>query len=86
MAKSCIDVLGSHEDRVWSKSNEFTLVLHGDSLRFLVSLAVEKRHPLCQGDCKNAFCQGILPPDVVTIVCLPAGNPEAEPNENWLLQ
>jgi hypothetical protein len=41
-AKSCIVVLGNDEDRIWSKSDWFAPVLHGDSLRFLVSLAVEK--------------------------------------------
>jgi hypothetical protein len=61
-AKSWIVVLGNHEDRVWSKSDRFASVLCSDTLRFLVSIAVGKRHPLRQGDCKNAFCQGILPP------------------------
>ena len=37
------------------------------------------------GDCKNAFCQGILPPDEVTIVRPPSGDPDAEPGEFWLL-
>ncbi len=39
--KSCIAMLGNHEDRVWSKSDWFAPVLRGDSLCFLVSLAVE---------------------------------------------
>ena len=84
-AKSRIVVLGNHEDRVWSKSERFAPVLRGDSLRFLVSLAVEKRRVLRQGDCKNAFCQGILPPDEITIVRPPAGDPYVDPNEYWLL-
>jgi hypothetical protein len=62
-AKSRIVVLGNHEDRVWSKRDPFVPVLCQDTLCFLVSLAVKKRHPLCQGDSKNAFCQGILPVD-----------------------
>jgi hypothetical protein len=86
VAKSCILVLGNHKDRVWSKSDRFAPVLRSDSLRFLVSLAVEKRRPLRQGDCKNAFCQGILPPDEITIVRPPSGDPEAKPNKYWLLQ
>jgi hypothetical protein len=48
-------------------------------------MAVKKRCLLCQGDCKNAFCQGALPPEEVTIVRPPLGDPEAEPNEYWLL-
>jgi hypothetical protein len=84
-AKSWIVVLSNHEDLVWSKSDCFAPVLCSNSLRFLVSMAVEKHCPLCQGDCKNAFCQGILPPEEVTIVRSPSGDPKAEPNEYWLL-
>ncbi len=85
-AKPCIIVLGNHEDRVWSKSDWFAPVLRGDSLHFLVSLAVEKRRQFCQGNYKNTFCQGILPPDKITIMRLPAGDQEANPKEYWLLQ
>jgi hypothetical protein len=48
-------------------------------------MAVRKRSPLCQGNCKNTFCQGILPPEEVTIIRPPSGDPKAAPNENWLL-
>ncbi len=85
-AKLRIVVLGNHEDRPWSKSNKFAPILRQDSLRFLMSMAVASRCPLCQGDCKNAFCQGILPPDEITIVRPPSGDPEAEPEEYWLLK
>jgi hypothetical protein len=85
-AKSRIVVLGNHEDHIWSRLDRFAPLLRGVSLHFLISLAVGKRHPLCQGDCKNAFCQGILPPDKITIVRPPAGDPETNPNEYWLLQ
>jgi hypothetical protein len=67
-AKSWIVVLGNHEDRLWSKLDKFTLVLCGDLLCFLISMAVQKHHCLHQGNCKNAFCQGILPPEEVTII------------------
>ena len=85
-AKSRIVVLGNHEDRLWSKSDRFAPVLRQDSLRFLASLAVEKRRALRQGDCKNAFCQGILPPEEITIVRPPSGDPDADPHEYWLLR
>jgi hypothetical protein len=85
-AKSRIVALGNHEDRVWSKSDRFAPVLRGDSLRFLVSLAVEKCRPLRQGDCTNAFCHGVFPPEETTIVCpAPSGDPESDPQEYWLL-
>ena len=85
-AKSRIVVLRNHEDRVWKKSDKFAPVLRQDSLCFLTGIAVASRRPLCQGDCKNAFCQGILPPDEITIVRPPSGDPEASPDEYWLLK
>jgi hypothetical protein len=85
-AKSCIIVLGNHEDQIWSKLDRFAPVLRGNSLCFLVSLAIMKRHTLCQGDCKNAFCQGILLPEEITIIRPLAGDPDADPNQYWLLQ
>jgi hypothetical protein len=85
-AKTQIVVLGNYEDRLWSKSDKFAPVLQSESLCLLVSMVLEKQHPLCQGDCKNAFCQGILPPKEVTIVCPPLGDPGANPHKYWLLQ
>lgn len=85
-AKSRIVVLGNHEERNWSKSDSFAPVLRQDSLRFLTSLAVEKRRKLKQGDCKNAFCQGILPPEETTIIRPPSGDPDASKDEYWLLK
>jgi hypothetical protein len=84
-AKSRIIVLGNHEDRVWSKSNKFVPVLCQDSLCFLMSMAIAARCPLHQGDCKNAFCQGILSLDEITIIHPPSGDPEAVPAKYWLL-
>lgn len=84
-AKSRIVALGNLEERFWSKSDRFAPVLRQDSLWFLTSLAVEKRRALRQGDCKNAFCHGILPPEETTIVRPPAGDLDAEPHEYWLL-
>jgi hypothetical protein len=80
-AKSRIVVLGNHEDRIWSKGNWYAPVLWSDSLRFLVTMAVSKRCPLRQDDCKNAFCQGVLPEDKITIVRPPSSDPKAQPNE-----
>ena len=85
-AKSCIVVLGNHEDHVWKKSDKFAPVLRQDSLCFLTSMAVTSHHPLCQGDCKNTFCQGNLPPGKITIIRPPSGDPEASPREYWLFK
>ena len=85
-AKSRIVVLGNHEDSVWAKSEKFAPVFRQDSLRFLTSMAVASRRPLRQGDCKNAFCQGILPADEITIIRPPKGDPDAASDEYWLLK
>jgi hypothetical protein len=39
-------MLGNHKYHVWSKSDQFAPVLHGDSLCFLVSLVIQKQWPL----------------------------------------
>jgi len=85
-AKSQIVVLSNHEDRVWSKSDKCAPVLHPDSMRLMVSLAVEQHRTLKQGNCKNAFCQGILPDTKITIVKPPIGGPDAGKDEYWLLK
>jgi hypothetical protein len=79
-------VLGNCESCEGSKSNQFALVLCFDSLRYLVSLAVQHCCGLKQGDCKNAFCQGILPPEEITIIRPPSGDPDAAKDKYWLLQ
>ena len=80
-AKTRIVVQGNHEDQVWTKSEKFAPVLRADSLRYIVSMAVQKRRLLKQGDCKNAFCNGELPEDEITIVRPPNGDPSAAKNE-----
>ena len=85
-AKSRILVLGNHEDRIWTKSEKYAPVLRPDTLRLIVSMAIQQRRTLKQGDCKNAFCQGILPPDEITIVKPPIGDPDAKKDEYWLLK
>ncbi len=85
-AKSRIVVLGNHEDPVWTKSKKYAPVLRPDTMRLMVGMAVERRHTLKQGDCKNAFCQAILPGDKITIVKPPIGDPDAKKDEYWLLK
>jgi len=85
-AKSRIVVLGNHEDQVWTKPEKYAPVLRPDSMRLMVSLAAEQCRTLKQGDCKNAFCQGILPDDEITIVKPPIGDPDADKDEYWLLK
>ncbi len=73
--------MGNGESWEWSKCKRFPPVLRFDSLRFLVSLAAQKRRGLKQGDCKNAFCQGVLLPEEITIIWPPSGDPDAAKDE-----
>jgi hypothetical protein len=85
-AKSRIVVLGNREDRIWTKPEKYAPVLQPDMLRLLVSMAVNCWCTLKQGNCKNAFCQGILPDDKIMIFKPPIGNPGAEKDKYWLLK
>jgi hypothetical protein len=76
--KSCIVVLRNHEERFWSKTDKYAPILRPDTMRLIVSMAVEQQRTLQQGDCKNAFCQGILPLDEITIVEPPNGDPDTK--------
>jgi hypothetical protein len=83
-AKSCIVVLGNHEDRVWTKPEKYAPILWPGTMRLFVGMAV--RRILKQGDCKNTFCQGILRDEDITIVKLPIGNPDIKKDKYWLLK
>jgi hypothetical protein len=85
-AKLRIVVLGNHEERIWTKSEKYAPILCPDTLRLIVSMTVQRRRTLKQGDCKNAFCQGVLPPDKITIVKPSIGDPDAKKDEYWLLK
>jgi hypothetical protein len=85
-AKSRILVLGNHKDWIWSKPEKYAPILHPDTLHLIISMAVQQRRTLKQGDCKNAFCQGILPPDEISIVKPLIGDPDAKNDEYWLLK
>ena len=62
-AKSRIVALGNLERRIWSREDKYAPVLSSTASRLLVSMAVEDGRKLKQADCKNAFCNGILPDD-----------------------
>jgi hypothetical protein len=55
-------------------------------MRLIVSMAIEGQRTLQQGNCKNAFCQGILPPGKITIAKPPLGDPDAKKDKYWLLK
>jgi hypothetical protein len=75
--KSYIVVLGICKERVWTKPEKYTPVLHLDSMHLMVSLATEHHRTLKQGGCKNAFCQSVLPDDEIIIVKPPIKDPDA---------
>jgi hypothetical protein len=64
-AKSRIVVLRNKDPHQWSKGDYFSSVTTQSAVRLLVSLAIEHNKVAQQGDCKNAFCNLILPEDEV---------------------
>ena len=78
-AKSCIVVLGNLERRIWSREDKYAPVLSSTTSQFLVSMAVSDGHYLKQANCKNDFCNGILPEDGICIVKPPIGCPRSSP-------
>ena len=73
--KSRIVALGNLERKIWSREDCYAPVLSGPASRLLLSMAIEDGRRLKQGDCKNAFCNGILPDDEVCIVRPPQDCP-----------
>ena len=85
-AKSRIVALGNLEDCEWAKHKRYAPVLQYSSIRLMASLAIQRKRVIQQGDVKNAFCNADLPPDEVTIVRPPAGDPDVKPGEYWKLK
>ena len=82
-AKSRIVVLGNLERRIWSREDRYAPVLSGSASRLLLSMAIEDGRRLKQGDCKNAFCNGILPDDEICIVRPPQDCPRSKKGIYW---
>ena len=84
-AKSRIVALGNLEIRVWFREDKYASVLSSTVARLLVSMAVEGGRRLKQVDCKNAFCNGVLPKDEICIVKPPANCPHSKRGTFWKL-
>ena len=84
-AKSRIVALGNLERRIWSREDKYAPVLSSTGSRLLTSMAVESGRRLRQGDCKNAFCNGILPDDEICIVKPPMNCPRSKKGTYWKL-
>ena len=84
-AKSRIVALGNLERRSWSQEDKYAQVLRATACRLLVSMAVSNGHCLKQGDCKNAFCNDVLPDDKIYIVKPPIGCSQSKPGSFWKL-
>ena len=84
--KSQIVVLGNFEDCPYQKYQRYAPVLKYISLRLLTAKAVGYKRILQQGDCKNGFCNAILPDNEVTVIRPPIGDPDFQEYEYWLLK
>lgn len=69
--------LNSHE---WIKNGCNDPVLSMLELRFLVSIEVNHRSPLLNGNIKQAFCNSILHPTYQHIIRKSAGFTNSKPN------
>ena len=67
-AKSPTVALGNLERQSCSRKDKYAPVLSATACCLLVSMAVADGRFLKQGDCKNAFCNGVLPDDEICIV------------------
>ena len=72
--------------QTWLKPDKFAPILCPDTMCLIVSMAIERHRTLQQSNCKNAFFQGILPLDEITIIRPPIGDPYAKKDEYWLLK
>ena len=84
-AKSRIVALGNLQKRIWSREDRYTPVLSTSAAQLLMSMAVGNGGRLKQGNCKNEFCNGILPNDEIFIVKPPSGCPCSDPGTWWIL-
>ena len=85
-AKSRIVVLGNQDKKYYKKTDKYAPVLTQNQLRLLTALVISKQCSLRQGGVKNAFCNGILPPDE-TVICIPPKDcPFSTPNTYWKLK
>ena len=84
-AKSCTVALGNLEQRIWPQEDKYALILSVTASRLLGSMAVDDGRRLKQADCKNAFCNGILPNDEICIAKPLIGCPSSSPGTFWKL-
>ena len=84
-AKSRIIVLGNNEDYMYSKSARYAPVLKYLTLCLLTACVCSKHRVLQQADCKNAFCQVILPDDERIAIRQAVGDLAYSNDKYWLL-
>ena len=83
--KSRIVALGNLEKRILSREDRYAPVLSASAAQLLTSMTVGDDRQLKQGDCRNPFCNGILPHDKICIVKPPSGRPRSSPGTYWKL-
>jgi hypothetical protein len=85
-AKSQIVVLGNRDPIDWSKANCYAPVASQMIVHLMMALAVRNHTTLKQADCKNAFCNSVLPNDEPTVICPLPHCPTLKPNMYWHLK
>ena len=72
-------VLCNLEQQTWSREDKYAPVLCSTASQLLVSMVVDDGRRLKQADCKNTFCNGILPNDEIYIIKPSIGCPTSSP-------
>ena len=85
-AKSCIVVLGNHEDRYWEKSKSYAPVLKYDSLWLLTATAVRKSACFVREIAKMLFAMPNSPTTKSQLLRPPVGDPAAGTLDNGYLR
>jgi hypothetical protein len=67
--KSRIVVLGNKDPVDWSKADCYTPVVSQPIVHLMTALAIQTQTTLKQAECKNTFCNSVLPNDEPTVIC-----------------
>ena len=78
--KSRIVVLGNQQSTQFAPSDTYAPVILQNQIRCLLFIAIQHKCKLKQDDVKNAFCNGVLPPEKVAVVIPPKGCPLSKPD------
>ena len=81
--KSRIVVLGNQQQQSNLPNEKYAPVLSQTQFRIILSLAIQHKRVLQQGDVKNTFCNAILPTNECVVIKPPKGCSYSTPHALW---